>query len=318
VHQVGGPEVLRYEENVPLPQVTPKTVLIKNYACGVNYIDVYHRTGLYKLDTPFIPGRDGAGVVTAVGEGVSELKVGDRVAHVMQPSYAEYTLAPIAKVVPLPDKLSFEEGAALMTQGLTAHYLVKGSYNIKKGDRVLVHAAAGGLGGLVVQLCKKLGASLVIGTTSSSEKAAIATKAGCDHVILYTQLDFLEETKRITEGQGVNVVYDSVGKDTFSKSLDCLAPRGFMVILGNSSGPVPPVDPLILSNKGSLSLVRPSLGHYILNRQELLERADEMFGWALEGSVKLSVLPSMPLQQATEAHKLLESRQTAGKLILTP
>lgn len=317
VSEHGGPEVLRYEE-VPKPSPGPDQALIKLEAIGVNFIDTYHRTGLYPVSLPFIPGLEGAGVVEAVGENVTEVQPGDRVAYTGIPgSYAEYVVAPAARLVKLPDALGFREGAAIMLQGLTAHYLATSTYPLKSGDTALVHAAAGGVGLLLVQMAKLRGAR-VFGTVSTEEKARLAKEAGADEVILYTQQDFEAEVKRLTDGRGVNVVYDSVGKTTFEKSLNCLAPLGYLVLYGQSSGPVPPFDPLVLSQKGSLFLTRPSLGDYIPTREALLQRAGEVLGWLTSGQLKLHIGKVFPLAEAAEAHRQLEGRQTTGKVLLIP
>jgi len=298
-----------------IPTVGKDQVLVKNHCGGVNYIDIYHRTGLYQVPLPFILGRDGAGIVERVGEGVDHVKVGDRIAFPdSSGSYAEYCLVPSHVVAKLPDNIDFEIGTAAMVQGLTAHYLVKGSYYVKKGDTVFVHAAAGGLGRLVCQISKYLGAK-VIGSTSSEEKAKIARDAGCDEVVIYTHQDFEEETKRITNGKGVQVVYDSVGKDTAMKSLNILGRRGFLVLCGNASGPAPSIDPLLLS-KGSFTVTRPKLGDFIATRQEFLERTEEVFGWIKQGILKLHIHSKLPLKEAAVAHKSLEGRQTTGKIVL--
>jgi len=314
IRSFGGPETLRLEE-MKIPTAGKDQVLVKNRCSGVNYIDVYHRTGLYPVPLPFILGRDGAGIVENVGEGVTDVKVGDRVAYPESSgSYAEYCLVPSHAVAKLPDNIDFEIGTAAMVQGLTAHYLVKGSYYLKKGDIVFVHAAAGGLGRLLCQISKYLGAK-VIGSTSSEEKAKIARDAGCDEVIISTQQDFEEETKRITNGKGVQVVYDSVGKDTAMKSLNILGRRGFLVLFGNSSGPAPSIDPALLA-KGSLTVTRPKLGDFIATRQEFLERTEEIFGWIKQGILKIHIHSKLPLREAAVAHKSLEGRQTTGKIIL--
>jgi len=254
--------------------------------------------------------------VDAVGEEVTEFKLGDRVAYADSTgSYAEYSGAPVLSTIKLPDEISFDEGTAAMIQGLTAHYLVKGSYYVKKGDTIFVHAAAGGLGRILCQMGKHLGAR-VIGSTSSEEKAKIAKDAGCDHVIVYTSADFEEETKKLTEGKGVNVVYDSVGLTTWAKSLNILARRGFLVLCGNASGPPPPIDPALLAAKGSLTLTRPKLGDFIATTEEFTERTNEVFKWIADGTIKLHVGHVFDLKDAAEAHKALEGRQTTGKLIL--
>jgi NADPH2:quinone reductase len=317
VEQYGGPEVLQLRD-VPKPQPSKGQALIKLEAIGLNYIDVYHRTGLYPLPLPFVPGGEGAGVVEAIGDDVSEVKVGDRVAYAMgAASYAEYTVMPSWKLVRLPEWLSTKDAAAAMLQGLTVHYLLRSTYEVKKGDPILIHAAAGGVGLLMCQVAKQIGA-YSIGTVSNEEKAAKAREAGANEVILYTKSDFLEETKKITRGSGVSVVYDSVGKSTYEKSLDCLRPRGMLVLFGQSSGPVPPLNPSILAQKGSLFLTRPSLAHYMLTREELLQRTNELFDWLHSDAVKLHIDSTIPLTQAADAHRRLESRASSGKILLTP
>lgn len=317
VHQTGGPEVLQYED-VSTPEPGEGQVLIKVKAAGVNFIDIYHRIGLYQRPLPFTPGQEAAGVVEAVGPGVQEFKVGDQVAYSSHSgSYADYVVAPKTTLVPVPANLDLTSAAAVMLQGMTAHYLVYSTYPLKAGETALIHAAAGGVGLLLVQMAKQLGAT-VIGTVSTEEKAELAREAGADHVILYTKTDFEAETKRLTGGQGVPVVYDSVGKETFDKSLNVLKPRGYMVLFGQSSGKVPPIDPSILNTKGSLYLTRPSLGHYTADRQELLWRAGDLFKWLATGALKLRIDRQLPLAEAAEAHRLLAGRQTAGKLLLIP
>ena len=317
VHSVGGPEALTYEE-APVPEPAAGEARIKIEAIGLNFIDVYHRTGLYPLKTPFTLGMEGAGVVDTVGAGVTELNRGDRVAYAMIPgSYAEFAIVPAAKLVPVPENIEAKTAAAIMLQGMTAHYLTHGTYQLRKGDTALIHAAAGGVGLLLVQVAKMLGAK-VIGTVSTEAKAELAKQAGADEIILYTQADFLTEVKRITDGKGVHVVYDSVGATTFDKSLDCLKPRGYLVLFGQSSGPVPPFDPGKLAAKGSLFLTRPSLAHYTLDRAELLQRAGDLFGWIQSGKLKPRIENVFPLKQAAEAQRLLESRKTTGKLVLIP
>jgi NADPH2:quinone reductase len=316
VHNYGGPEVLKYEE-VPTPKPGPGEARVKIEAAGVNYIDIYHRTGLYPGQLPFTPGMEGAGVVDEVGPGVSEIKVGDRVAYAMQQgSYAEYAIVPAWKLVPLPDNLSTQSAAAAMLQGMTAHYLTHSTYPLKTGDTVLIHAAAGGVGLLLIQMAKRRGAK-VFGTVSTEEKASLAKQAGADAIILYTQSDFEEEIKKLTNGQGVEVVYDSVGKTTFDKSLNCLKPRGYLALFGQSSGPVPPVDLRILA-KGSYFLTRPTLSHYAANRAELLQRAGDLFRWITSGELKLRIDHTYPLAEADKAHQALEGRKTSGKLLLIP
>ena len=276
VHQPGGPDQLRIDE-APTPKPGEEDVLVKIEASGVNFIDVYHRTGLYKMPLPFTPGMEGAGVVEVVGERVIEWQPGDRVAWAMTPgSYAEYAVVPARKLVRVPEGVETRTAAALMLQGMTAHYLTRSTFPLKSGDTALVHAAAGGAGLLITQLAKNVGAR-VFGTVSTQAKAKLAKDAGADEVILYTEQDFEIETKRLTHNKGVDVVYDSVGVTTFEKSLNCLRPRGTLVLFGQSSGPVPPFDPGILNQKGSLYLTRPTLAHYVLTREELIWRSDELF-----------------------------------------
>jgi NADPH2:quinone reductase len=315
IHQHGGPEVLRYEE-VPTPAPGEGQALVRLVACGVNFIDIYQRKGLYKLDLPATLGQEGAGVVEAVGPGVTEVKPGDRVAYSnVLGSYAEYVVVPAQRLVPIPEGVTYQQAAAAMLQGMTAHYLVTSTYPLKPGDVCLVHAAAGGVGLLLVQMAKRRGAT-VIGTVSTEEKAKLAREAGADHVILYTQQDFEAEVLRVTEGRKLQVVYDSVGKDTFEKSLNCLALRGMLVLYGQSSGPVPPFDPQVLAQKGSLFLTRPVLWHYTTTREELLWRAREVLDWVRTGELQLRVDRAYPLAQAAEAQRALEGRQTTGKVLL--
>jgi NADPH:quinone reductase len=317
VHSYGGAKVLTLED-IPIPQPKPGEARVKIEASGVNFIDIYQRMGLYPLQTPFTLGMESAGVVDAVGEGVTEVEIGDRVAYAMiSGSYAEYAVVPAVKLAPLPSNLDSQSAAALMLQGMTAHYLTHSTYPLKDNETALVHAAAGGVGLLLVQIAKMRGAR-VIGTVSTEGKAQLAKQAGADEVILYTQADFSAETKRLTGGAGVDVVYDSVGATTFEKSLDCLRPRGYLALFGQSSGPVPPVDPAKLASKGSLFLTRPSLPHYILNRAELLMRSGDLFDWTASGRLKLRIDKVFPLREAAEAHHLLESRKTTGKLVLVP
>ena len=317
IHNHGGPEVLAYED-VPVPEPGAGEARVKIEASGVNFIDIYHRIGLYPMNRPCILGSEGAGIVDALGEGVSEVKPGDRVAYAMIPgSYAEYAVVPAVKLVPVPDDIDAKSAAGIMLQGMTAHYLSHSTYPLQKGDTALVHAAAGGVGLLLVQVAKLLGAK-VIGTVSTQAKADLARRAGADEIIQYTQDDFLAEVKRITNGQGVHVVYDSVGATTFEKSLDCLRPRGYLVLFGQSSGPVAAFDPAKLATKGSLFLTRPSLAHYALTRAELLRRATDLFDWMQAGKLNLRIEKSLPLQDAREAQQLLEKRKTTGKLILIP
>lgn len=317
IHNHGGPEVLTYED-VAVPEPRAGEARVKIEASGVNFIDIYHRTGLYPMNRPCILGSEGAGVVDAVGEGVTEVKQGDRVAYAMIPgSYAEYAVVPAGKLVPVPDDIDAKSAAGIMLQGMTAHYLTHSTYPLQKDETALVHAAAGGVGLLLVQVAKMLGAR-VIGTVSTEAKADLVRKTGADEIILYTQADFLAEAKRITNGQGVHVVYDSVGATTFEKSLDCLRPRGYLVLFGQSSGPVAAFDPAKLAAKGSLFLTRPSLAHYTLTRAELLRRATDLFDWMQGGKLKLRIEKTLPLQDACEAQQLLEKRRTTGKLILVP
>ncbi|HXJ82761.1 MAG TPA: quinone oxidoreductase [Candidatus Methylomirabilis sp.] len=317
IHSPGGPEALTYEE-MPAPTPGAGQAAVKLGACGVNYIDVYFRTGQYKAQLPLTIGLEGAGTVTAVGAGVSDVKVGDRVAWTGVPgSYAEVTVVPADRLVKLPDGLSFKDGAAAMLQGMTAHYLVVSTHPLKKGDVCLVHAAAGGVGLLLCQMAKMRGAT-VIGTVSTEEKAALAKAAGADHAILYTKTDFEAEVKRLTGGAGVHVNYDGVGASTFDKGLNCLRPRGLMVLYGQASGPVPPLDLQVLSARGSLFLTRPSLNHHIASREELQERAGDVLGWIRDGKLKLRLEHQFPLAQAADAHRALESRGTTGKILLIP
>jgi NADPH2:quinone reductase len=317
IHNHGGADVLTYED-VPIPEAKAGEALVKIEAIGVNFIDIYHRTGLYPLKTPFTLGVEGAGIVDAVGDGVTEVKKGDRVAYAMIPgSYAEYAIVPAVRLVPVPAHIDAKTAAATMLQGMTAHYLTRSAYYLKKGETALVHAAAGGVGLLLVQLAKMLGAR-VIGTVSTETKAELARQAGADELILYTHSDFLAEVKKITAGQGVHVVYDSVGATTFDKSLDCLKPRGYLVLFGQSSGPVAPFDPGKLAAKGSLFLTRPTLAHYALDRAELLQRAGEIFDWIHAGKLKPRIENALALEDAAAAHRLIEGRKTTGKILLIP
>ena len=317
VHAPDGPEALRYED-VPDPAPGPGEIVVRLEAAGVNYIDIYHRTGIYPRPLPFVPGLEGAGVINSVGPDVTGARVGDRVAFMGVPgSYAESIVAPAARVVAIPQGIETKTAAAVMLQGITAHYLVHSTYPLRAGEWVLVHAAAGGVGLLLVQIAKRIGAH-VIGTVSTEAKAALARGAGAEHVILYTQQDFVAETKRLTGGRGVQVVYDSVGKTTFEGSLNVLAPRGYLVLCGQSSGPAPPIDPQSLNTKGSLFLTRPTTGHYTATRDEILQRAADVFEWVQTGGLKVRVEQQLPLAQAAEAHRLLEGRQTSGKLLLIP
>jgi NADPH2:quinone reductase len=312
----GGPESLELVE-VPVPHAAPGQALVRLAASGVNFIDVYFRTGLYKADAPIAIGSEGAGTVEAVGEGVTEVAPGDRVAYTMaRGSYAEYAVVPAASLVKIPAHVDFQTAAAAMLQGMTAHYLTHSTFPLKAGDTCLVHAAAGGAGGLIVQMAKNLGAR-VFGTVSTTEKARVARDAGADEIIFYTEQEFDVEARRLTGGRGVDVVYDSVGKTTFEKSLNSLHPRGTLALFGQSSGSVPPFDPGVLNAKGSLYLTRPSLGHYLLTREELLWRAGEVLGAIDAGKLRLRIDRTYPLADAAVAHRDLESRKTAGKLVLT-
>jgi len=316
-HQCGGPEVLRYEE-APEPVPAAGQALVEIEAIGLNYIDTYHRSGLYPVALPCIPGMEAAGTVKAVGEGVQEVKVGDRVAYAgVIGAYARQAAIPAARLVPLPSGVDFQTGAAAMLQGMTAHYLVHGSYPLGKGDTALIHAAAGGVGLLLVQMAGRLGAR-VIATVATAEKEALARQTGADEVIRYTEQDFEAEVKRLTGGRGVDVVYDSVGKTTFDKGLNVLRPRGYMVLFGQSSGPVPPFDPGILNTKGSLFLTRPTLVHYTATRQELLSRAGDVLNWLGSGQLSLRIGARFPLAEAAQAHRALQGRQTTGKVLLLP
>ena len=317
IHQQGGPEVLRLEE-VPTPEPGPGQARVRVAAAGVNFIDIYHRSGQYKVPLPFSIGREGAGTVEAVGPGVSDVGVGQRVAWAGVPgSYATHVLAPAAELVPVPDGVSDQHAAAAMLQGMTAHYLSHSSFPLEAGTSCLIHAAAGGVGLLLCQMAKMRGASPIIGTTSTDAKARLAREAGADEVILYTQQDFEAEVKRITGGRGVDVVYDSVGRDTFDKSLNCLRPRGYQVQFGASSGPVPPVNVERLMSGGSLYLTRPTLANYTATRQELLQRAGDVFTWIREDKLRLRIDRTYPLEDAASAQADLASRQTTGKLLLT-
>jgi NADPH:quinone reductase len=314
---LGGPENLKYLD-IATPEPGAREVLVKLEASGVNFIDVYFRTGLYKApESPVKLGSEGAGTVAAVGSGVS-FEVGDRVAYAMaRGSYAEYAVVPASGLVKLPDAISFEDGAAVMLQGMTAHYLTRSTFPLKQGQTCLVHAAAGGAGLLIVQMAKIAGAT-VIGTASTEAKASLAKEHGADHMILYTKSDFLEELKRITSNKGVEVVYDSVGSTTFHKSLDCLKPRGMMVSFGQSSGPVGQIDPLVLSQKGSLFLTRPSLAQYISDPEELQWRSSDIFKWIADGRLRVNIHKVYDLKDAASAHRDLEGRKTTGKLLLKP
>ncbi len=303
---------------LPVPQPKANEAVVKLAASGVNFIDVYFREGRYKVPLPFVLGQEGAGVVTAVGAEAKLVKVGDRVAWTgLQGAYAEYAAVPADRLVPIPQGVSDHQAAAAMLQGMTAHYLSHDTYPLKKGETALVHAAAGGVGLLLVQMAHNIGAR-VIATVSTDEKAKLARGAGADEVILYTQADFEVETKRMTGGKGVDVVYDSVGKTTFEKGLNILRPRGMMVLFGGSSGAVPPFDLVALSQKGSLYVTRPTLAHYIATRQELVARSGAVFGMMAAGKLKLRIEHTYPLAEAQRAHRDLEGRKTTGKLLLIP
>jgi len=315
VKRAGGPEVLE-PVKLPVPEARGAEAVVKIVAAGVNFIDVYYREGRYKAVMPFVPGQEAAGDVVAVGSNVTNLKVGDRVAYTMVlGSYAEYSAVAADRLVKIPEGVSYQQAAAVMLQGMTAHYLSHDTYPLKKGETALVHAAAGGVGLLLVQMAHGIGAR-VIGTVSTEEKAKLAREAGADDVILYTQTDFEAETRRLTGGRGVDVVYDSVGKTTFEKGLDILRPRGYMVLFGGSSGPVPPFDLIQLSQKGSLYVTRPTLTHYVATREDLEMRAGAVFSMIAAGKLKLRIAHTYPLEDATQAHRDLEARRTTGKLLL--
>lgn len=317
VKQIGGPEQLKYVDG-PKPVAGPKQAVVKIAAAGVNFIDVYHRIGLYKVDLPFTPGMEAAGTVEAIGPEVTGFQPGDRVAYAMvRGSYAEYAVVPAATLVKLPDHVSFELGAAAMLQGMTAHYLTHSSFPLKSGDTCLIHAAAGGVGRLAVQMAKMLGAR-VIGSAGNAAKVELARSAGADEVINYSEQDFLVEIKRLTGGRGVDVIYDSVGASTFLKGLDGIRPRGMMVLFGQSSGAVAPVDPSILNVKGSLFLTRPSLAPHCATPEELNWRAGDVLGWIATGKLQLRIDRKFPLSEAAQAHRDLEGRKTAGKVLLIP
>jgi len=317
IHAPGGPEVLKYED-VPEPQPKAGEAVVKVDAAGLNYIDVYYRSGQYKAELPMTLGLEAGGTVTAVGPNVTEVRVGDKVAYTgVAGAYAQYAAVPAQRLVVLPAGVSTRQGAAAMLQGMTAHYLACSTYPLKRGDTCLVHAAAGGVGLLLCQIAKMRGAR-VIGTVSTEAKAKLARETGADEVILYTTQDFEAEGKRLTSGRGVQVVYDSVGKTTFEKGLSCLAPRGLMALYGQSSGPIGTFDPQVLNQKGSLFLTRPSLGHHVATREELLQRAGEVLGWIRDGKLRLRTEFEFPLKDAAEAHRALEGRKTTGKVLLIP
>lgn len=317
VNETGGPEVLAFE-TIDDPVPGPGEALVRMEAIGLNFLEVYHRTGLYKTPVPFTPGSEGAGTVVAIGDGTTNVAVGDRVAsHGFSGAYAELAIAKADRLVRIPEGVDTRSGAAAMLQGMTAHYLAMSVYPLKAGEWCLVHAAAGGVGLLLCQIARRLGAH-VIGTVSTEQKATLAIEAGAAATILYTKQDFVTEVKRITNGAGVHVVYDSVGATTFLKSMDCLAVRGMLALFGQSSGPVAPIDPIILNQKGSIFLTRPTLLHYVATRDDLAWRAGDVLGWVKDGSLKLRIDREVPLQHASEAHRALEGRRTTGKVLLVP
>ena len=319
LYETGGPEVLRWEE-VEVGKPGPGEAHIRQTAVGLNFIDIYHRSGFYPLaNLPATPGMEGAGVVVATGEGVVDLTPGDRVAYAGVPpgAYAEERLIPAHRLVPLPEAISDQQAAGMMLQGMTAQYLLRSTFRIKKGDKILFHAAAGGVGLIACQWAKHLGAT-VIGTVGSAEKAALAQSHGCDYPLLYREEDWVAMVKEITGGEGVAVVYDSIGKDTFLKSLDCLRPLGLMVSFGQASGPVAPLDTGLLAAKGSLFLTRPTLMTYTARREDLLASSAELFKVVQSGSVKIEVKQTYPLSEAAQAHRDLETRKTTGSTVLIP
>ncbi len=317
VSRTGGPEVLTLVE-MPAPEPKENEAVVQIKAAGINFIDVYLREGRYPAPLPFVIGQEAAGVVTSVGSAVSNVKTGDRVAYASSlGSYAEYAAVPAAKLIQLPPELEFQQAAAAMLQGMTAHYLCRSAYAVKADETVLIHAAAGGVGLLLVQMAKRLGAR-VIGTVGSDDKAMLAREAGADEVIVYSQTDFESETKRLTDGTGVHVVYDGVGKSTFEKDLNIMRPRGYVVLFGGASGPVPPLDLMQLSLKGSLFVTRPTLGHYTLTREELEWRAKDILNMIAAGELRLRIHKTYPLAEIQQAHRDLEGRKTTGKLLLLP
>jgi NADPH2:quinone reductase len=317
VHETGGAEALRLE-TIPDPVAGPGQVLVRLEAIGVNFIEIYQRRGLYKVPMPFVPGEEGAGTVVAIGPGVEDVRIGERVASVnFRGAYAELSVADANKVVPIPDGLDARAAAAVMLQGMTAHYLATSVHALQPGDRCLVHAAAGGVGLLLCQIAKRRNA-VVFGTVSTAEKARLAREAGADEVIDYTTHDFVAEILRLTAGAKLQVVYDSVGATTYLGSIDCLVPRGMLVLFGQSSGAVSPIDPLLLSRKGSLFMTRPTLGHYITTRDELVWRAGDVLGWVREGALSARIDRELPLAEVADAHRALEERRTTGKVLLVP
>ena len=316
-HQHGGPEVLVYED-APTPEAGPGEAIVRIEAIGLNYIDTYHRDGLYPVELPCIPGMEAAGTIARIGDGVEGVNVGDRVAYAgALGAYAEEAAVAVDRLVPLPDDISCEVGAAAMLQGMTAHYLAHGSYALGKDDTALIHAGAGGVGLLLIQMAKRLGAR-VLTTVSTEEKEQLARAAGADEVIRYTERDFAEDVMTLTDGRGVDVVYDSVVKTTFDKSLDVLRPLGYLVLFGQSSGPVEPVDPGILNVKGSLFLTRPTMAHYIPTREALLQRAGDVLGWIGSGELDLRIGDRFALADAADAHRALQGRKTTGKVVILP
>lgn len=317
ITQVGGPEVLTPTE-LPVPSPKPNEAIVQIKAAGVNFIDVYFREGRYPAQLPFVDGQEASGVVTEVGNEVTNVQPGDRVAYTGGlGSYAEYAAVPANRLIKIPDELDFDQAAAAMLQGMTAHYLLYSTYQLKQGETSLIHAAAGGVGLLLVQMAKNIGAR-VIATAGTQEKAQLARDAGADECIIYTEADFETETQRLTDGKGVHVVYDGVGKATFDKDLNVLRPRGFLVLFGGSSGAVPPFDLIKLSQKGSLYITRPTLGHYTVTREELEWRANDVLQWIVRGDLKLRIHKVYPLAEAAQAHRDLEGRKTTGKLLLKP
>ena len=317
VQKHGGPEVLTLVD-LPVPKPKSNEVVVKISAAGINFVDVYFREGRYPAPLPFVDGQEAAGIVSEVGSEVKSWKPGDRVAYTgILGSYAEYAAVPADRLVRIPETITFEQAAAAMLQGMTAHYLVNSTYPLKKGETALIHAAAGGVGLLLVQMAKNIGAR-VIGTVGSPDKAKLAREAGADEVINYTQQDFETETKRLTDGKGVHAVYDGVGQSTFEKDLNVLRPRGYLVLFGASSGPVPPVDPIKLLQKGSLFLTRPTIAHYIATREELEQRATDVLNMVSNGKLKLRIGHVYKLHEAQQAHRDLEGRKTTGKLLLIP
>jgi NADPH2:quinone reductase len=317
IQKNGGPEVMKVTE-LPVPEAAAGQAVVKVEAAGVNFIDVYHRNGLYPVQLPYVLGVEGSGTVSRLGSGVDTLAAGDRVAWASNAgTYAQYVAAPADKLVKIPGSIGFPEAAAAMIQGMTAHYLAVDTYPIQTGDTVLIHAAAGGVGHLLVQVAKRRGAR-VLATVSTEAKAELARKAGADEVILYTRKDFEVEVKRLTEGAGVDAVYDGVGQTTFLKSLACLRRRGMMVSFGQSSGKIEPIEPVLLASMGSLYLTRPSVFHYIADRASLERRASEVLGWIVKGELVIHIGEKLPLAEAAEAHRRLEARKTVGKVLLIP